>query len=78
MITKLNSLYQIFAQENLEYINDLYREIDLMESLKKRFLNDEEIKQYAEYFIRVNLVEIENLKDEILYDRKTIKEFSSR
>jgi len=78
MITKLNSLYQIFAQENLEYINDLYREIDLMESLKKRFLSDEEIKQYAEYFIRVNLVEIENLKDEILYDRKTIKEFSSR
>jgi len=76
MITKLNSLYQIFAQENLEYINDLYREIDLMESLKKRFLSDEEIKQYAEYFIRVNLVEIENLKDEILYDRKTIKEFS--
>jgi len=76
MITKLNSLYQIFAQENLEYINDLYREIDLMESLKKRFLNDEEIKQYAEYFIRVILVEIENLKDEILYDRKTIKEFS--
>ena len=78
MITKLNSLYQIFAQENLEYINDLYREIDLMESLKKRFLSDEEIKQYAEYFIRVNLAEIENLKDEILYDRKTIKEFSSR
>jgi len=78
MITKLNSLYQIFAQENLEYINDLYREIDLMESLKKRFLSDEEIKQYAEYFIRVNLVETENLKDEILYDRKTIKEFSSR
>jgi len=76
MITKLNSLYQIFAQENLEYINDLYREIDLMESLKKRFLSDEEIKQYVEYFIRVNLVEIENLKDEILYDRKTIKEFS--
>ena len=76
MITKLNSLYQIFAQENLEYINDLYREIDLMESLKKRFLSDEEIKQYAEYFIRVNLAEIENLKDEILYDRKTIKEFS--
>jgi len=76
MVTKLNSLYQIFAQENLEYINDLYREIDLMESLKKRFLSDEEIKQYAEYFIRVNLVEIENLKDEILYDRKTIKEFS--
>jgi len=78
MVTKLNSLYQIFAQENLKYINDLYREIDLMESLKKRFLSDEEIKQYAEYFIRVNLVEIENLKDEILYDRKTIKEFSSR
>ena len=78
MVTKLNSLYQIFAQENLEYINDLYREIDLMESLKKRFLSDEEIKQYAEYFIRVNLVETENLKDEILYDRKTIKEFSSR
>ena len=76
MVTKLNSLYQIFAQENLKYINDLYREIDLMESLKKRFLSDEEIKQYAEYFIRVNLVEIENLKDEILYDRKTIKEFS--
>jgi len=76
MVTKLNSLYQIFAQENLEYINDLYREIDLMESLKKRFLSDEEIKQYAEYFIRVNLAEIENLKDEILYDRKTIKEFS--
>ena len=76
MVTKLNSLYQIFAQENLEYINDLYREIDLMESLKKRFLSDEEIKQYAEYFIRVNLVETENLKDEILYDRKTIKEFS--
>ena len=76
MVTKLNSLYQIFAQENLKYINDLYREIDLMESLKKRFLSDEEIKQYAEYFIRVNLAEIENLKDEILYDRKTIKEFS--
>ena len=76
MVTKLNSLYQIFAQENLKYIKDLYREIDLMESLKKRFLSDEEIKQYAEYFIRVNLVEIENLKDEILYDRKTIKEFS--
>ena len=78
MVTKLNSLYQIFAQENLKYINDFYREIDLMESLKKRFLSDEEIKQYAEYFIRVNLVEIENLKDEILYDRKTIKEFSNR
>ena len=78
MVTKLNSLYQIFAQENLKYIKDLYREIDLMESLKKRFLSDEEIKQYAEYFIRVNLAEIENLKDEILYDRKTIKEFSSR
>jgi len=78
MVTKLNSLYQIFAQENLKYIKDLYREIDLMESLKKRFLSDEEIKQYAEYFIRVNLVETENLKDEILYDRKTIKEFSSR
>ena len=69
-------LYREFERENLSYINDLHREIGLMQSLTEQFPSDNEIKQFTEYFIRINLVEIEKLIQEVRDGRETSKEFS--
>ena len=70
----LADLYRTFEQENLGYINDLHIEFGVMRTLMERFPDDDTIKQWAEYFIRLNGYEIESLMGEIEYDRQTARE----
>jgi len=69
------ALYRIMEKENMEHVGELHLDIGAMRSVKERFPEDDQIQQMAEYFIRVDLNLIENLTEEVLYDRTTAEEF---
>jgi len=70
----LAKLYREFEKENLDTISSLHIESGVMRGLIERFPGDNTIKQWAEYFIRLNGAAIENLVGEIEYDRRTARE----
>lgn len=67
----ISGLYRILEAENMEHIGELHLDIGTMRAVLERFHEDDQIRQYAEYFIRVDLNVIENLTEEIGYDRRT-------
>ena len=69
------ALYLIMEKENMEHIGELHLDIGAMRTVLERFPNDDHIRQHAEYFIRLYLNLIENLTEEIEYDRTTAEEF---
>ena len=73
-VSIIAELYREFEKDNLDTINYLHIECGVMRSLIERFPGDNIMRQWAEYFIRLNGVEIENLVEEIRYDRRTTRE----
>ncbi|PIP06362.1 MAG: hypothetical protein COX51_08970 [Syntrophobacteraceae bacterium CG23_combo_of_CG06-09_8_20_14_all_50_8] len=70
----LTDLYREFEKDNLDTINYLHIESGVMRGLIERFPGDDTIRQWCEYFIRLNGAEIENLMEDVLYDRRTARE----
>jgi hypothetical protein len=68
-------LYEDFEAVNLDYIKELHLDIGVMKSVLERFSDDDTIQQMAQYFIRVDLNLIGNLKHEVLYDREQAEKF---
>ncbi len=71
----LVEIYREFEKEDLGTIKHLHTECGVMRILIERFPANDIIKQWAEYFIRVNSHLIENLVREVEYDRQTAREF---
>jgi hypothetical protein len=71
----LVELYQAFEQEDLDQLAFLNDEITVMVKLRETFPDDDAIRQWCEYFIRIHNFEIQKIKEEILYDRRQAKIF---
>jgi len=74
-IQNISGLYRIMEKENMEHIGELHLDIGAMRAVLERFPDDDPIQQMAEYFIRADTNLIENLTEEVLYDRTTAEEF---
>jgi hypothetical protein len=61
--------------QDMEHIGELHLDIGTMRAVLERFPSDDPIQQMAEYFIRVDMNMIENLTEEIQYERKQAEEF---
>lgn len=68
-------VYQQIVRENLEWINEMYRENAVSKKIIEQFPNDNVLRQYCEYFIRDNnnVIEIECMRD-IEHARRQIDE----
>jgi len=73
-MVNIAAIYREVEQDNLDTINSLHIECGVMRTLIERFPGDNTIKQWSEYFIRLNGAEIENLMEDVEYDRKTAAE----
>ena len=69
------ALYRVMERENVEHIGDLHLDVGAMRAVIEKFPDDDQIQQMAEYFIRADMNFIENLTEEIEYDRTTAEEF---
>lgn len=69
--------YEEIVNDNMLWIDELNRENGLYRRLKEQFPGDEQLKQYCDYYIRLNTWEIE---DECMKDienaRRQIEEIS--
>jgi hypothetical protein len=63
-------IYEIIELDNLDYIRELHSEIGVFIGLKETF-QDETIRQYSDYFIRINGATIEAIEEEIIENRAT-------
>lgn len=67
--------YRIMEKENVEHIGELHLDIGTMRAVLERFPDNDEIQQMAAYFIRADMNLIENLTEEIQYEREHAEEF---
>jgi hypothetical protein len=68
--------YQEFEKENLDTMASLASDIGCMQKLRERFRDNQQIRELAEYFIRINQADMEFISEEISHDRRTLKEIT--
>lgn len=69
-------LYKLFEKENIGFISEAHRGIGTLRAVKERFADNDHILQWCDYFIRCALCEIDELMDEVNYDRETARELA--
>ena len=70
-------LYREFEKQDLETLKFLHDDIALFVRIREQFPDNRGLQDWAEYFIRLAQVEIENTVKEIEYDRRQIQEFAN-
>lgn len=73
-VSIIPGLYQAFEKENLDTIAFLANDIGVMMKVRERFRGHQNIRDYCDYFIRIDQAEMEQLSEEIENDRRTLKE----
>lgn len=71
----LSNLYRVMEAQDMEHIGELHLDIGTMRAVLERFPSDDPIQQMADYCIRVDVNMIENITEEIHYERKQVEEF---
>lgn len=71
----LSDLYRAFEAADLDGIKELHLDIGVMRSVLEGMPSDEPTHQWLQYFIRVELNMIDNLIEEIQYERQQAEEF---
>jgi DNA repair ATPase RecN len=69
-----HEIYQAIEEDNIDTISFLGQNIGTMMKVRERFGSNREIKERAEYFIRIFQAELEEIAEEIENDRRTLKE----
>jgi len=69
------ALYRCMEAQDVEHIGELHLDIGVMRSIIERFPDNDQIRQMAKYFIRHDLNLIDNLIEEIEYEREQTEEF---
>jgi hypothetical protein len=69
-------LYWCMEAQDVEYVGELHLDIGVMRSLIERFPDDDQIQQGAQCFIRTAINKIDNLIEDIKYERERAEEFT--
>jgi len=69
-------LYELLEEENIGFISEVHHEIGTFRAVKERFPHDNTLRQWCDYHIRCAMCEIEELTEEVQYDRKTARELA--
>ncbi len=67
-------IYRVMKAQDLAEIQELHRDIGVMRSLKERWPADDWIRQMADVLIRTDIFIIENLTEDIHYERQQAEE----
>jgi hypothetical protein len=66
--------YREFEKRNLDQIAFYASVIGILMKVREQFRDNQRICEFAEYFIRINQADMENISEEIENDRRTLKE----
>jgi len=72
----ITDLYHEFERQDMDTLTFYGEDIAVMVRLRERFSSNRAICDFAEYFIRLDQAEIENIVKEIENDRRQIQRFA--
>jgi hypothetical protein len=75
-VSIIPGLYQAFEKENLAQIAFLADDVGCMLRLRERFRGSQQIRELAEFFIRIDQIEMEQIAEETENDRRTLEEIA--
>lgn len=70
---KTFNVYEIFEGEDLDTLMFLNEEISFLVKLREKFIKNKDIKKKCEHLIIVNQVAVDDILEDIKYDRRQIK-----